>query len=208
MPDPAGPADTAWTLDTIDDAACAAALSPLFEGAPRFLARLVAARPFGGPDALFARARSIAQEMPEGEQLELIDAHPRLGAPAGSVSAYSHMEQGYGLDAAEVAAAADRERLAAHLERLNEAYETRFGFRYCVFVAGRPREALLPGTQFKILIPRRFRRAIEVLCTAKHCRPSGKGFIVGAEYAVVDIAADRYARLDDDRRRPDRLASS
>ena len=46
------------------------------------------------------------------------------------------------------------------------------------------REALLPGTQFKILIPRRFRRAIEVLCTAKHCRPSGKGYIVGAEYGV------------------------
>ena len=189
MPDPAGPADTAWTLDTIDDAACAAALSPLFEGAPRFLARLVAARPFGGPDALFARARSIAQEMPEGEQLELIDAHPRLGAPAGSVSAYSHMEQGYGLDAAEVAAAADRERLAAHLERLNEAYETRFGFRYCVFVAGRPREALLPGMEAALEADRdeEIARALD---------------------AVVDIAADRDARLDDDRRRPDRLASS
>ena len=35
--------------------------------------------------------------------------------------------------------------VAAELERLNDAYEARFGFRYCVFVAGRPREALLPG---------------------------------------------------------------
>ena len=31
------------------------------------------------------------------------------------------------------------------LDRLNVAYEARFGFRYCVFVAGRSREALLPG---------------------------------------------------------------
>ena len=31
--------------------------------------------------------------------------------------------------------------------RLNDAYEARFGFRYCVFVAGRPRAALLPGME-------------------------------------------------------------
>ena len=70
-------------IDGLDDAACAAALAPLFEGAPRFLGRLAAARPFGGADALFARAREIAHAMPEVEQLELIDAHPRLGAAAG-----------------------------------------------------------------------------------------------------------------------------
>ena len=35
--------------------------------------------------------------------------------------------------------------VAAELERLNDAYEARYGFRYCVFVAGRSREALLPG---------------------------------------------------------------
>ena len=34
---------------------------------------------------------------------------------------------------------------AAELDRLNAAYEARFGFRYCVHVAGRPRAALLPG---------------------------------------------------------------
>ena len=35
-------------------------------------------------------------------------------------------------------------RVAAELDRLNAAYEARFGFRYCVFVAGRSRAALLP----------------------------------------------------------------
>jgi len=40
------------------------------------------------------------------------------------------------------------------------------------------------GTQFKLLIPRRLRRAIEVLCTVRHCRASEEGFIMGAEYGV------------------------
>ena len=40
------------------------------------------------------------------------------------------------------------------------------------------------GTQFKLLIPRRLRRPIEVLCTVRHCRQSEGGFILGAEYGV------------------------
>ncbi len=40
------------------------------------------------------------------------------------------------------------------------------------------------GMQFKLLVPRRFRRSIEVLCTVRHCRAEGERFIVGAEYGV------------------------
>jgi len=123
--------------------AAAEALTPLFEGPPRFLARLVAARPFNDWGSLFEAARAIAQSMPEAEQVELVDAHPRLGAPPGTVSAHSFREQGYGR---ETAPAGDGEiDVAAELERLNAAYEARFGFRYCVFAAGRPRAALLAG---------------------------------------------------------------
>jgi 2-oxo-4-hydroxy-4-carboxy--5-ureidoimidazoline (OHCU) decarboxylase len=123
------------TLDELPDAAVRAQLAALFEDAPRFLDRLVAARPFGSWEALFAAAERIAGEMPEEEQVELINAHPRLGAPPSSVSEHSFREQGY-----------DRDTTAAiaELERLNAAYEARFGFRYCVFVAGRPRTALVP----------------------------------------------------------------
>lgn len=139
-------------LDRVPPDVFAAALAPLFEGAPRFLARLAAARPFGSYETLFERAREAALAMPEPEQLELIDAHPRLGAPPGSVSALSFVEQGYDQLAADAAAEAERSEneralVAAELERLNAAYEARFGFRYCVFVAGRPRAALLPGMQ-------------------------------------------------------------
>jgi 2-oxo-4-hydroxy-4-carboxy-5-ureidoimidazoline decarboxylase len=122
-------------LDSMPKAAFVAAVAPLFEGAPHFLDRLAAARPFGGTDELFRRARVIALSMPESEQIELINAHPRLGAPPSSVSAMSHREQGYDRESTEA---------IADLDRLNRRYEARFGFRFCVFVAGRSRAQLVP----------------------------------------------------------------
>ena len=146
-------------------------MAPLFEGAPRFLARLHAAGPFEDDAALFESARSIAHAMPEEEQIELVDAHPRLGAPPGTVSALSYVEQGY--DGTH-APGADT---AAELERLNDAYEARHGFRYCVFVAGRPRAALLPEMVAALEADRdtELHRALD---------------------AVVDIAIDRHANLN------------
>ena len=150
-------------------------LEALFEGAPRFLDRLEAAAPFADETALFARAREIAHAMPEDEQIELVDAHPRLGAAPGTVSAMSYREQGYDRGP-EAAAPAGEIDVAAELDRLNAAYEARHGFRYCVFVAGRPREALLPGMAAAIDADRsaELHRALD---------------------AVVDIAIDRHAKL-------------
>ena len=157
-------------LDGATDEAFAAALAPLFEGAPRFLARLAGARPFGDWGTLFWRARSIAHAMTESEQVELVDAHPRLGAPPGTVSKLSFGEQGY----------ARRPEIeidvAAELERLNAAYEARFGFRYCVFVAGRPRAELLP----EMAVALRGDRRVE---------------LHRALNAVVDIAMARQTKL-------------
>jgi 2-oxo-4-hydroxy-4-carboxy-5-ureidoimidazoline decarboxylase len=123
-------------------------VGPLFENAPGFLYRLAAERPFGSSELMFDRARELAHSMPEPLQIELVDAHPRLGAAPASVSAMSFREQGYDREATgNVAdeAASERDRVAAELDRLNREYEARFGFRYCVFVAGRSRAELLPG---------------------------------------------------------------
>ena len=51
-------------LDALETDAAIEALSPLFEGAPRFLRRLADARPFETEDELFGAARAIAREMP------------------------------------------------------------------------------------------------------------------------------------------------
>ena len=163
-------------LDVIAPGAFAAAVAPLFEGARLFLGRLAMARPFGSVEALFAGAREIAHAMPLDEKLELIDAHPRLGAPPAEVSALSYVEQGYGRGGTERAAEAERTRIAAELDRLNAAYEARFGFRYCVFVAGRSRAELLP----------------EMTAALEATRESE---MTRALDAVIDIARDRYATL-------------
>jgi 2-oxo-4-hydroxy-4-carboxy--5-ureidoimidazoline (OHCU) decarboxylase len=156
------------------DTAFVAAMAPLFEGAPRFLARLDAAGPYADDADLFDHARAIAHAMPESEQIELIDAHPRLGAPPGTVSALSYTEQGYDRGAGTAVEGATD--VAAELERLNDAYEARQGFRYCVFVAGRSRAELLPGLAAAIDADRdaEIHRALD---------------------AVVDIAIDRRAKL-------------
>jgi 2-oxo-4-hydroxy-4-carboxy-5-ureidoimidazoline decarboxylase len=111
-----------------------ARLRLLFEGAPRFVDRL-AGQPAGSLDDLLDRAKEIALTMPEDEQVELLGAHPRIGAAPAGISALSHREQGY-----------DREHgtaeLQARLDRLNDAYEQRFGFRFVIFVAGRSRSEI------------------------------------------------------------------
>ena len=168
-------------LDAAPAADFAAAVAPLFEGAPRFLARLAAARPSGSWPALFEHAREIAHTMPEAEQIELVDAHPRLGAPPAVVSKLSFGEQGYDREAAATLAAdvaRERDRLATDLERLNRAYEALFGFRYCVFVAGRSRSELLPEINAAMARERdsELRRALD---------------------AVIDIAIDRHRLLTD-----------
>lgn len=147
-------------VNAADPVAFVGMVAPLFEGAPRFLERLADARPFADWGSLFTAARAIAHAMPTDEQIELIDAHPRLGAPPATVSEMSFREQGYDRDAAgetrlgagraaRAAEAAEikRDGVAAELERLNVAYETQFGFRYCVRVGGRPRAALLPDME-------------------------------------------------------------
>jgi 2-oxo-4-hydroxy-4-carboxy--5-ureidoimidazoline (OHCU) decarboxylase len=139
--------EAAWAPDDAAPDAFAALVAPLFEEAPRFIARLTDARPFGSWARLFEDAEAIALAMPEDEKVELIDAHPRIGAPPGSVSALSFVEQGYGApDAGAAVATAETERLRVlvALDDLNERYEERFGFRFVVFVAGRPRAAIVP----------------------------------------------------------------
>jgi 2-oxo-4-hydroxy-4-carboxy-5-ureidoimidazoline decarboxylase len=156
-----------------------AAMAPFFEGAPRFLGRLAADRPFPSYADLWPRSLVVARALSEDEQLELINAHPRLGAPPATVSAMSFREQGYRREAVETEAAdaeaaeasdavavrvaeAESTRVATELGRLNAAYEARFGFRFCVFVAGRSRQALLPVIEAALLAdrPTEIRRAL------------------------------------------------
>ena len=103
-----------------------AELTELFEGPTRFV-RVLAERedPLG-------QARAVLDELQEEDRVEALGAHPRIGErpPSGR----SALEQGTEEDP----------DVLAELARLNREYEERFGFRFVVFVDGRPRSAIVP----------------------------------------------------------------
>jgi len=101
-------------------------LAELFEGRTR-LVDLLAERedPLGSADA-------VLTELTEAEQLEALNAHPAIGARAG-LSARSAAEQGADADPV----------ILTELAYLNQVYEEKFGFRFVVFVNGRPKAEIL-----------------------------------------------------------------
>lgn len=112
----------------------AKAIARAFERASALSARLAGEAPFPSADAAIARARSLLSAMTWAERIGVLDAHPRIGADPGTMSAASRREQGGGTDAATI----------RELGELNDAYERKFGFRFVVFVAGRPTSAIVP----------------------------------------------------------------
>jgi 2-oxo-4-hydroxy-4-carboxy--5-ureidoimidazoline (OHCU) decarboxylase len=101
-------------------------LAELFEGRTRFVELLATVEdPLG-------QARTLAQQLTDDEKKEVLDTHPAIGA--GATSARSAREQGTDDDPA----------VLAELGALNRAYEEKFGFRFVVFVNGRPRREIVP----------------------------------------------------------------
>ena len=116
-------------------------IRPLFEVAPPLSAALYARRPFASYAQLIDTAERLAESMPFVDQVTVLAAHPRIGANAELVSAASYTEQGYAAEAGMSHAEVDR--VYTELAHLNELYEQRFGFRFVVFVNGRPKAEIL-----------------------------------------------------------------
>jgi len=133
-------------------------LSELFEGRTRLVERLAATE-----DPL-ANADSVLADMSEEEKVEALAAHPAIGQTSG-LSARSAAEQGSESDPC----------LLVDLTALNRQYEQRFGFRFVVFVDGRPKSEILG-----VLRERMARSREEELDTG--CRE------------LVAIARDRWTR--------------
>jgi 2-oxo-4-hydroxy-4-carboxy-5-ureidoimidazoline decarboxylase len=89
---------------------------------------------FSGPSTLVSvlaetvdplgRAEEIALDLPDTDKVEALAGHARIGEPSP--------EQHGGNPA-----------VITELAYLNQVYEEKFGFRFVVFVAGRPREEVL-----------------------------------------------------------------
>jgi len=107
-------------------------LAELFEGRTR-LVELLAERadPLGSADAAIA-------ELTDQEKREALNAHPAIGAR--TLSERSAAEQGAGGDPA----------VLTELAYLNQVYEEKFGFRFVVFVNGRPKSEILTVLQERL----------------------------------------------------------
>ena len=101
-------------------------LAELFEGRTR-LVELLAER-----EHPLEEADGAIGELSEAEKLEALNAHPAIGARAG-LSARSAAEQGADSDPV----------ILTELAYLNQVYEEKFGFRFVVFVNGRPKADIL-----------------------------------------------------------------
>ena len=104
-------------------------LDELFEASSPLAQRLAAEEPFESDEQLLERARQLAATLPEADQIATLNAHPRIGERAAAMSARSLREQG-----AEA---------LPELDRLNDEYERKFGFRFVVFVNRRPKPEIV-----------------------------------------------------------------
>jgi OHCU decarboxylase len=155
-------------------------LRPLFEAAGPLATALYAERPFASYADLLDRAESVATRLTSAEQVEAINGHPRIGENAAAVqqtSGLSYREQGYDREAA--VPGEELRQVYAELASLNQAYERRFGFRFVVFVDGRPKSAIL-----------------DILKVRLH--NSRQTELQTALSALFAIARDRLARLNAD----------
>ncbi|KAJ2823989.1 hypothetical protein IWW50_003537, partial [Coemansia erecta] len=117
-------------------------ISLLFEPTALLTQRIYDARPYESYDQLLDKARELITELSPLEQLEVVNAHPRIGENAAKLSALSKMEQGN--------AAANEDAVLAKWAALNKEYEDKYGFRFVIFVNGRSKESLFPIVEDRI----------------------------------------------------------
>ena len=119
------------TLNSLPPSEFADALRPLFERAPPLSGALYARRPFPSYPELIDTAEALTNDLSVEDQIATVNAHPRIDERIAS--AISLKEQGFQASA----------EVESSLKTLNDEYEQRFGFRFVVFVNGRPRTAIL-----------------------------------------------------------------
>ena len=128
------------------------------EGSTPLAAKVRARGPYRSAGEMVDQMRAMLPTLSEEEKIATLNAHPRIGEHPGRLSARSLDEQGT--------------EVLPELERLNAEYESRFGFRFVVFVNRRPKAEI-----------------VELLRQRLH-RSRDEEMNEGLR-AIIDIAADR-----------------
>ena len=132
-------------------------LDELFEGRTELVEHLAEL------DDPLSRAEDVLEALSDEDKLEALNAHPAIGSTR--LSPRSAAEQGTDADPATL----------SELAHLNQVYEAKFGFRFVVFVAGRPKNEILDVLRVRIA-----RTKEEELDTGCH--------------ELIAIARDRWTR--------------
>lgn len=124
-------------LNGMKDGDAIASIRVLFEPAPVLERYVLSIRPWSSYEDLIDKSARFVEQLLKDDRredvLSVLNAHPKIGANPATLSADSRIEQG---------AAGDPEVLR-QLDELNHAYEKRHGFRFVVFVNGRPKDVIL-----------------------------------------------------------------
>ncbi len=106
------------------------------EGSTPLAEKVRAAGPYQSTAELIARIRAALPALTEAEKVATLNAHPRIGEDPRHLSERSLREQG--------------DKAVPELDRLNDEYERRFGFRFVVFVNRRPKAQIVEALQERL----------------------------------------------------------
>lgn len=118
-------------------------LGAVFEETPAVAEQTWAQRPFESVADLHEQMVRVVQQMPAGEQLALIQAHPELGATAKMAAASVAEQAGAGLGELNEGA---RDRL----KQLNADYRDKFGFPFVMAVKGQGKQEILAAFEARL----------------------------------------------------------
>ncbi len=156
-------------VNRLNDYDAVATLRVLFEAAPVLEQFILSIRPWKSYEHVIDLSEKFVEDLLRHDRIEdvlsVLNAHPAIGADPAKLSADSKAEQG----------AAGDPKVLEQLRVLNQAYEAKFGFRFVVFVNGRPKDVIL-----KVLEERMLSTKVEEMKTAAK--------------AMMDIARDRLRK--------------
>lgn len=123
-------------LNKLDDKEAVSHIRKLFETSSVLENFVLSLRPWKSYEDIIDQSTAFIASLVKDKMndcLDILNAHPKIGAKKETLSEHSKKEQG---------ADGDPETLKK-LADMNEAYEKRHGFRFVVFVNGRPKDVIL-----------------------------------------------------------------
>mmetsp|Transcript_9059 Transcript_9059/g.13587 ORF Transcript_9059/g.13587 Transcript_9059/m.13587 type:complete len:191 (+) Transcript_9059:22-594(+) len=162
-------------LKTLED--FTKAVSVLFEPAPPLAEALFNEHkksPFDGYKSVIEKAKGLIAVMDMKDKLQVINAHPRIGQKnTKKLSKFSKIEQGI----TDKKLTSEEEKVIEQFQKLNQDYEKLFGFKFIIFVNGRPKKDLLP-------------------IGAQRMKNTKEAELSTGIQAMLDIALDRLSKLN------------